>query len=773
MPYIQRKAFPPDTVSIHDLAFNALIDGTNRNFQLSTNLSTSFKHASESDELKYSINYAVLARDLGAFAKTNQARSFPSRENLVWHILRDVIFHIRPCNGATVSLSEQVGASSQFKTMLSRLKGPKDQVMKPQEDSDHIYINNILSQTVIGVFTQERLKKQPVIVNVNISIPLDPHHHIPGLDETLPVRVKSYVEGSNFKTVEALASNVCKVVLHDMPIEAKCTVQVTKPDAVENAGGVGVSVTESSEKNKAAIDFSGSDVSSEQFRLPDLSNKKDLSGLHIAYIAFGTNQGHQLDNIEAALGALEEKGIHILQTSSLYRSKPMYYLDQADFFNGCLKVETKLDPESLLAALKDIEYNRLKRVKKFNNGPRTIDLDIILYDDIVYDTPDLHIPHIRMLERSFVMLPLCELVPPDMLHPVTAEPLSDHLNQLMSGATTVPKSQQESSDLMTLVPIKKPNGDIKYMEYDSIHNKTKTQLMGILNVTPDSFSDGSEANLHVANCMKKVDDMVSSGVDIVDVGGCSTRPGSTQPSESEELSRVLPVVKAIKAKYGDQLLISVDTYRAKVAEETVKLGADIINDISAGMFDPKMYSVVAKYRVPYVINHTRGTIQTMTKLTDYSESVSPNMIVYNKRSNEDEVVVSEIAKELATLIGKMYESGIRRWQLILDPGLGFAKGLKVNVAVIRTLPYFKQFKRLNKITGEYISFDHMPLLLGPSRKKFIGTITGKNPARTRVEGTGACVASGIGFGSDIVRVHDYRQMKDICLMCDAIYKGVY
>ncbi|GMF02879.1 unnamed protein product [Ambrosiozyma monospora] len=236
-----------------------------------------------------------------------------------------------------------------------------------------------------------------------------------------------------------------------------------------------------------------------------------------------------------------------------------------------------------------------------------------------------------MLERSFVLLPLCEILPPTFIHPVTAEPVHDHLKQLITGTRQVDPNVQTSIDLVNLVPLVDNSKEFRYIEYDLFNNKSKTQLMSILNVTPDSFSDGSSSNLIVENVMKRIDNMIANGVDIIDIGGCSTRPNSEQPSEEEELSRVLPVIKAARAKYpsSDDILISIDTYRSRVAEESIKAGADIINDVSAGLFDEKMYDVVTKYGTPYIINHLRGDISTMSKLTTYEETKDKDLQMAN------------------------------------------------------------------------------------------------------------------------------------------------
>ena len=770
-----------DVVIVKDLQYSALINNHKQNLLITTKFKTDFAKASSTDELKYSINYAVVSRSFKDYEEENEEQNFSSLVSLGNKLVKDVAFKQNCANVTMVLKSKE--SNHNLSITLNRMLDEKGEIVKA--GIDHCLLEDILLSTIIGIFTFERFQKQPVVLKIDIDIDL--------LNDDPPVlllgpAVTNYIENSNFKTVEALVLNVNKLVFKLLPSITDCKVRVLKTDIIDYCD-VGVSSTRSKDTvgdlDSGIVEFDNKDITTERFVIPTLNAVTKLEGEcenHTVFLAFGSNQGHQLHNI---LQAIEELNLHekikVLQSSSLYKSKPMYYLDQPDFVNGCLKISTTLTPHQLLKVLKEIEYSSLKRVKKFDNGPRTIDLDIILYDSLIVNDPDLNIPHIRMIERSFVLVPLCELIPPDFIHPVTAEPIYDHLHQLMQQE---PASDiQESTDLVSLVPLptrfsmsdEETNKSLKfrYLEYDLVHRKTVTQLMAILNITPDSFSDGSDSNLELDATIKKVDKMVANAVDIIDVGGCSTRPGSEQPSLDLELQRVLPVVKEIKKKYGESVIVSVDTYRSEVAEEAIKLGADIINDISAGKFDDRMYDIVAKYNVPYVINHTRGDIKTMKTLVNYSQTADGDLTFYNKRKTSEDIIVTEVAKELSELISKMYSKGIRRWQLILDPGLGFAKNVNENLSVIRGLPFFKKYKQFNTKTKEYICFDYIPVLLGPSRKKFIGTITGKETAAERINGTSASITAGIGFGSDIVRVHDYKEMKDVCLMGDAIYKNLH
>jgi dihydroneopterin aldolase/2-amino-4-hydroxy-6-hydroxymethyldihydropteridine diphosphokinase/dihydropteroate synthase len=536
----------------------------------------------------------------------------------------------------------------------------------------------------------------------------------------------------------------------------------------------------------ARKDDSSSCAGQSGFFLPNLNTETSVwkNKNHTVYIAFGSNQGDQLWNIKSALEHLSFKGVKIVNTSTLYESKPMYHLDQPNFVNGVVKASTTLSPQDLLATLKNIEYKELQRVKQFANGPRTIDLDILLYDNVILNEPDLNIPHIRLIERSFVLAPLCELIDPSEIHPVTTESYHDHLKQLfesaknMNGDNMIDSTMQESIDLTNVIPL--PRATQKYLKFDMLGNTHRTLVMGILNTTPDSFSDGGK-NTSVEKALETALNMVKEGVDIIDVGGCSTRPGSLQPSEEEELSRVVPIVEAIRNSpdaVQKGVVISVDTYRAKVAVESLKLGADIINDISGGTFDDKMYDVIAETGAPYIINHTWGTIQTMTQMTDYDSAESSEQIEFLdpanfehlKLSKSDLNVAKSVARELSHIVAICTAKGIKRWQLIIDPGLGFAKNGKQNLSIIRSIPVIKNYSC--QYNQEHVSLQRLPILIGASRKRFIGDITREPQADKRVIGSCAVLMACIGSGSDIIRVHDCKESKQTCLMGDAIYKGL-
>lgn len=267
----------------------------------------------------------------------------------------------------------------------------------------------------------------------------------------------------------------------------------------------------------------------------------------------------------------------------------------------------------------------------------------------------------------------------------------------------------------------------------------RTYLMGVLNVTPDSFSDGGDFNT-LDSAVAQAENMVESGVDIIDIGGQSTRPGAAEISLEEEIDRVVPVVQMLrqKAEIFANIPISVDTTKKEVAKAAVGAGADIINDISGATFDSQMLQTVANLQVPIILMHIRGTPQTMQKLTEYRD------------------LIGEICEFLDARIAAAVSAGIDKSQIIIDPGIGFAKTYSQNLEILRKL---QEFSSLN-----------CPILVGVSRKSFIGHILERPEAKQRIWGTAAACTGAIANFADILRVHDVREMRDVCRVADAIFR---
>jgi dihydropteroate synthase len=268
---------------------------------------------------------------------------------------------------------------------------------------------------------------------------------------------------------------------------------------------------------------------------------------------------------------------------------------------------------------------------------------------------------------------------------------------------------------------------------------SRTYIMGVLNVTPDSFSDGGKfATVDAA--IEQAIQMVISGVDIIDIGGESTKPGATSVDEATELARVIPVIEQLRQHPDIQNIpISIDTTKATVARSAIEAGADIVNDVSGGNLDSKMFETVARLDVPYIMMHMRGTPTTMQKMTDYDD------------------VVGEILDFLEMQIDRAVKSGIDRANIILDPGIGFAKQYQQSIEIIRQLDRFQVLD--------------LPILVGVSRKSFIGKILDQPDPERRLWGTAAACCAAIAKGADILRVHDVAEIVDVSRVADVMFRN--
>ena len=262
-----------------------------------------------------------------------------------------------------------------------------------------------------------------------------------------------------------------------------------------------------------------------------------------------------------------------------------------------------------------------------------------------------------------------------------------------------------------------------------------THIMGVLNITPDSFSDGG-TYLNLDNAITHAKNMVADGATIIDIGGESSRPGAEPVPESIELNRVLPVIKALASEQLD-ILISIDTTKAVVAKQAIESGAHIINDITALRGDGKMAHVAADTEAGVILMHMKGIPRTM--------QLSPKYVD----------VVQEIYEALEKWIDDATRNGIDSDRIIIDPGIGFGKTMEQNLQILKKL---EEFKHLNK-----------PILIGTSRKSFIGNLLDL-PVTDRVEGTLATVCWAITHGADIVRVHDVKETVRAARMTDVLHR---
>lgn len=444
---------------------------------------------------------------------------------------------------------------------------------------------------------------------------------------------------------------------------------------------------------------------------------------HTIYLSLGTNLGSRAANLRAALVGLLPHA-RVQRASPVYETEPWGYTNQPAFLNQVVEAVTPLSPAELLAHLKTLETS-LGREPTFRYGPRLIDLDVLFYDNEVIEVENLAIPHPRLAERAFVLAPLADLAP-DFVHPVLGKSVRELLAAVdASGVKRVMQGMPAFG--------------------------TRTFVMGVVNVTPDSFSgDGlinalharPPSSLHAA--LEQARGFVSAGVDILDVGGESTRPGAQIVSAQEELDRVLPVVEALRRAFD--ALISVDTYKAEVAEAALSAGADWINDVWGLRADPRMGEVVARACAPVVLMHNR---------------LKPNTAELQERLGGRYVgvqydnLLEDIKNELLQSVELAHSAGIPDEMIILDPGIGFGKTVEQNLELIDRLDTFRALG--------------YPILLGPSRKSFIG-YTLDLPPNQRLEGTAAAVTIGIDRGADIIRVHDVAYMIRIARMTDAIVR---
>ena len=494
----------------------------------------------------------------------------------------------------------------------------------------------------------------------------------------------------------------------------------------------------------------GPKVAERRIRMP---SAKPLAS---AYICLGSNLGHRARHIGAALRELGKIG-RVAAVSQLYQTAPQLVTEQPDFLNAAceLHVAESLCPTELLHELKRIERSLGRDETGRRYGPRVIDLDIALLGDSSVDTPSsvgpLRIPHAAMAERSFVLKPLCDL-DPGIRHPENGATVSELYSRLRAREADLTPPQR-------VLPVREdatwPLG-------------ARTYVMGILNVTPDSFSDGGvHYSQHAA--VEAAAAMYAAGADVIDIGAESTRPGAARVSEEEELSRLVPVVRAIRnatswpgtsrgrlglsAAWGRHVPISVDTSRAAVAEAAVAAGADMVNDISAGALDGTMLETVAALDVPLVLMHTRGDAASMAARAIYAD------------------VRAELCDELRGRVGAAARAGIPPWHVVVDPGLGFAKTPEHSLDLLGAgLERFVSELVPSARTSDGRAGFACATVVGASRKGFIGRVLDEPDPRRRGWGNAAAVSAAVVARADVVRVHDVAEMKQVALMADAIHR---
>ena len=443
----------------------------------------------------------------------------------------------------------------------------------------------------------------------------------------------------------------------------------------------------------------------------------------------GANLGDRHGHLIAAIDRLRAHA-RVVDLSALYETEPWGVIDQPRFLNAACAIETDLPPEDLLALLKSIE-TELGRTPSVRYGPRPIDLDLLLYGDVALDSPALSVPHPRMASRAFVLIPLAEIAP-EVIHPIM------HLSIRALAA----KANAQQAGVVKWSHRPTFAGDFVF------HWGRQTHVMGVLNITPDSFSgDGvlkDDRASAVDRAVAQARHMRAGGTHLIDVGGESTRPGAASVEVDEELRRVVPVIEAL-AREGLGP-ISIDTYKSKVARAALDAGASIVNDVWGLRRDERLAALVAERGVPVIVMHNRSQPQDAA----FEARLGGRYV-----GSHYENLLEDVKRELGESIDIAQRAGVARHRVIVDPGIGFGKTVEQNLELLDR-------------THELKSLD-LPILIGPSRKSFIGYTLDAPPDR-RAEGTAAAVAIAIARGADMVRVHDAAEMARVARMADAIVR---
>ncbi|KAI9019827.1 Dihydropteroate synthase-like protein [Hyaloraphidium curvatum] len=648
--------------------------------------------AGKTDSLSRSVNYSTVAKFVQDIVEARGPHKSAATlaGDLAWRCLDH--FGI---DGITVRVEvpRAVLHAGSAGVEVTRRRGRSEPLL------DCYFLKDLRVSTIIGVNPWEREEKQVVSISVEAfakAAEQSGEHHAAARFRRIEQVIVDQVAKSAYLTIEALVSSIAGICLERLDL-ARILVRVEKPSALPFAAAAAVEIVRESDSGRGRP-----------------SRAAVADGQHVAHVALGSNIGDRVRHIADVVELLERRGCRILDTSFLYETPAMYVTEQPSFINAVCKIATALTPSELLACVKSIE-TELGRTPTVRNGPRVIDLDILFYDALEVKEDNLVIPHPLMQEREFVLRPLCDIAR-DLEHPS----LYTTCGWLLR---LVPHTAPDESIARVL-----PIGGRMWTGKDGPY------VMGILNVTPDSFSDGGSFNALDA-AVDRALQMVEEGAAIVDVGGMSTRPNAEEISEEEELERVVPVIRELRRR-DLKAPISIDTYRSRVARAAIEAGADIINDVSAGDLDPDMLSTAAELGVPICLMHMRGNPRTMTTLTAY----------------DGEDVVAGVAKELADKVRKALQAGVRRWNIILDPGLGFAKTAEQNVELLR---------RLAELKREGSGLEGFPLLVGASRKGFIGKLQNEPDPKKRTQGTAAACYAAMAGGAEILRVHDVKEISEM------------
>jgi 2-amino-4-hydroxy-6-hydroxymethyldihydropteridine diphosphokinase/dihydropteroate synthase len=456
----------------------------------------------------------------------------------------------------------------------------------------------------------------------------------------------------------------------------------------------------------------------------------------------GSNVGDRVGTFDRALQMMKSSGVNITRHACLYETAPAYVTDQPRFLNSAIRGTTRLGPHELLKKLKEIEKD-IGRTGGIRYGPRPIDLDILLYGKSQIDSETLVVPHERIHERPFVLAPLVDLLGTSCDDGIET---SWHSLSKCSGGFFELWNKLGGESVIGTEGIKRvlPVGN-RLLDWSE-----RTLIMGILNLTPDSFSDGGNFQ-QVEAAISQAKLLISQGADIIDIGAQSTRPFAKKLSPREELERLIPFLDEVtKIPEVEGKLLSVDTFYAEVAAEAVKRGVHMINDVSGGQLDPGILKVAAELGVPYVVMHMRGDPSTMQ----------------SEKNLQYDDVCKEVASELYTRVREAELSGIPLWRIVIDPGIGFSKKCGHNNEIIKGLKSIRS--EMGKMS---LGASHVPLLLGPSRKSFLREVCNLSDPVDLDLVTISAVTIGLMNGANIVRVHNAGYCAPGAKFYDSLYKG--
>ncbi len=432
-----------------------------------------------------------------------------------------------------------------------------------------------------------------------------------------------------------------------------------------------------------------------------------------ALIALGSNLGHRARHLHEAVQRIRDLGT-VTDTSFLYETEPVLLEDQPRFLNAALQLETRLAPHDLLRGLLQIERD-MGSSKTVRYGPRIIDLDLSFYENCIrYDAPFLILPHYQATVRDFVLEPLCDMAP-EFVNPATGRTLKTHWQEL--GQTPLHQVLPVGNRLWSL--------------------REPPRIMGVLNVSPESdMAPGivPETGVQRQHFAQAVQAMVAAGADVLDIGAQSTRPGHELIPLPEEIRRLELAVSTARAV--TDLPLSVDTFRAGTAEVALDMGADMINDVWAGCFDPALVTLVAARGVPHAFMHNR------LRITD---PAYPPLIRQQPRFGHTAEAALQVNADLQPHLAAARRAGQCRWLQLVDPGLGFGKRGPQNAALLQDLGL--------------VTASKYPVLVGPSRKGFIQDCLSSRHAHSLKAGSVTAAVLAMQQGVHMVRMHDVREAR--------------